>query len=39
MGLSISHTIIESHCGRLWAESDGHSGTRFHFQLPLKGTE
>jgi two-component system sensor kinase FixL len=37
MGLSISHTIIESHCGRLWVESDGQSGTRFHFQLPLKG--
>ncbi len=37
MGLSISHTIIESHCGRLWAESDGESGARFHFQLPLRG--
>ncbi|GAA0786475.1 PAS domain-containing sensor histidine kinase [Marinobacterium sediminicola] len=37
MGLSISHTIIESHSGRLWVESDGKSGTSFHFQLPLKG--
>lgn len=37
MGLSISHTIIESHSGRLWVESDGVQGTRFHFQLPLKG--
>ncbi len=37
MGLSISHTIIESHSGRLWVESDGKSGTTFHFQLPLKG--
>ena len=37
MGLSISHTIIESHCGRLWVESDGRSGTQFHFQLPVKG--
>ncbi|MBA4502596.1 PAS domain-containing sensor histidine kinase [Marinobacterium marinum] len=37
MGLSISHTIIESHSGRLWVESDGQKGTSFHFQLPLKG--
>ncbi|GAA0682709.1 hypothetical protein GCM10009104_04580 [Marinobacterium maritimum] len=37
MGLSISHTIIESHSGRLWVESDGKNGTSFHFQLPLKG--
>jgi two-component system sensor kinase FixL len=37
MGLSISHTIIESHSGRLWVESDGNTGTSFHFQLPLKG--
>lgn len=37
MGLSISHTIIESHSGRLWVDSDGRQGTCFHFQLPLKG--
>ncbi|MBR9828829.1 MAG: PAS domain S-box protein [Oceanospirillales bacterium] len=37
MGLSISHTIIESHSGRLWVEPNGEQGTCFHFQLPLKG--
>jgi len=38
MGLPISRTIIETHGGRLWAESDGHSGTCFHLKLPLKET-
>jgi len=36
MGLPISRTIIETHGGRLWADSDGHCCTRFHLQLPLK---
>lgn len=36
MGLPISRTIIETHGGQLWAESDGHSGTCFHIKLPLK---
>ncbi|MBR9885701.1 MAG: PAS domain S-box protein [Oceanospirillales bacterium] len=36
MGLPISRTIIETHGGQLWAESDGHSGTCFHLKLPLK---
>jgi two-component system sensor kinase FixL len=35
MGLSISRTIIEAHGGRLWAESDGNSGTTFTIRLPL----
>jgi len=35
MGLSISRTIIEAHGGRLWAESDGSSGTTFNIRLPL----
>jgi two-component system sensor kinase FixL len=35
MGLSISRTIIEAHGGRLWAESDGTSGTTFTIRLPL----
>ncbi|UTW12778.1 PAS domain S-box protein [Marinobacterium rhizophilum] len=35
MGLAISRTIIESHGGQLWAQSDGHSGTVFRFRLPL----
>ncbi len=36
MGLPISRTIIETHGGRLWADSDGHCNTRFYLQLPLK---
>ena len=34
MGLAISRTIIESHGGRLWCESNCDSGTGFHFTLP-----
>ncbi|GGO81315.1 hypothetical protein GCM10011348_20060 [Marinobacterium nitratireducens] len=34
MGLQISRTIIETHGGQLWAESDGCDGTQFQFQLP-----
>ncbi|WP_210396610.1 PAS domain-containing sensor histidine kinase [Motiliproteus sediminis] len=36
MGLSISRTIIEAHGGRLWAESDGATGTTFNILLPLE---
>ncbi|MGB0467021.1 MAG: PAS domain-containing sensor histidine kinase [Pontibacterium sp.] len=36
MGLSISRTIIETHGGQLWAESDGKTGTLFHLKLPLR---
>jgi PAS domain S-box-containing protein len=35
MGLSISRSIIESHGGRLWAESNS-KGARFQFTLPTK---
>ena len=35
IGLSISRTIIESHGGRLWAESAPGGGTVFHFTLRL----
>jgi PAS domain S-box-containing protein len=33
MGLAISRTIIESHGGRLWAESNNGSGATFRFTL------
>lgn len=38
MGLSISHSIVENHGGRLWAVSnkDG-PGATFHFTMPLDG--
>ncbi len=36
MGLSISRSLIESHGGQLWAESDGKTHTQFTFKLPLR---
>jgi C4-dicarboxylate-specific signal transduction histidine kinase len=35
MGLSISRSIVESHGGRLWAES-GPNGALFQFTLPAQ---
>jgi signal transduction histidine kinase len=37
MGLAICRSIIESHGGRIWANSDGRSGTTFYFALPAGG--
>ena len=36
MGLRISHSIIESHDGRLWAADNSPRGASFHFTLPIK---
>jgi signal transduction histidine kinase len=33
VGLSISRTIVESHGGKIWAESIPGEGTTFHFTL------
>jgi len=39
IGLSLSRRIIETHGGRLWAESDGVSGATFTFTLPFEGVD
>jgi C4-dicarboxylate-specific signal transduction histidine kinase len=39
MGLTISHSIIEAHGGRLWAGACDGPGSTFYFALPIeKGT-
>jgi two-component system sensor histidine kinase KdpD len=35
LGLPIARTIIESHGGQIWAESQPGEGSTFHFTLPL----
>ncbi len=37
LGLPISRTIVESHGGRIWAESRIGEGTTLYFTLPLGG--
>jgi PAS domain S-box-containing protein len=34
LGLYLSRAIIEAHGGRIWVDSDGRSGSHFHFSLP-----
>jgi light-regulated signal transduction histidine kinase (bacteriophytochrome) len=34
LGLAISNKIVRAHGGRIWIESDGHSGTTVKFTLP-----
>jgi signal transduction histidine kinase len=38
LGLPIARTIVESHAGRIWAESRVGEGSTFYFTLPWKGT-
>ena len=36
IGLSISHSIIEAHEGRLWATANDGPGATFSFSIPCK---
>jgi two-component system sensor kinase FixL len=35
LGLSISHSIIQAHMGRIWAENNPARGATFYFTLPV----
>jgi two-component system sensor kinase FixL len=39
LGLTISHSIIETHKGRLWAENNPDQGATFYFTLPVHQAE
>ena len=35
MGLSIARTIVEAHCGKIWAENNSAAGATFYFTMPV----
>jgi two-component system sensor kinase FixL len=37
LGLSVCHTIINAHRGKIWATNNGGCGATFHFCLPIVG--
>ena len=39
VGLSISRTIIETHGGRMWAETNKAGGATFRFTLPAASSK
>lgn len=39
LGLPIARTIVESHGGRIWAESESGKGSTFYFSIPLAESE
>ncbi|MBV7265489.1 sensor histidine kinase [Erythrobacter ani] len=39
IGLSICHSIVQSHEGKIWVEPSSLGGTAFHFTVPLAETD
>jgi PAS domain S-box-containing protein len=39
LGLSIAHSIVGAHRGRIWAENNPDGGTIFHFTVPIAESE
>jgi len=39
LGLSVCHTIIVAHRGKLWATNNADRGATFYFSLPINGSE
>jgi C4-dicarboxylate-specific signal transduction histidine kinase len=39
LGLSVCHTIIVAHRGKLWATNNVDRGATFYFSLPINGSE
>jgi signal transduction histidine kinase/DNA-binding response OmpR family regulator/HAMP domain-containing protein/putative methionine-R-sulfoxide reductase with GAF domain len=37
LGLTISHSFVELHGGRMWLESERGEGSTFYFALPIEG--
>lgn len=37
LGLAVARSAIEAHGGRIWVESQRHTGTTFGIELPVKG--
>jgi signal transduction histidine kinase len=37
LGLSVCHTIIDAHRGKIWATNNAGCGATFHFRLPIVG--
>jgi signal transduction histidine kinase len=36
LGLYIAKMIVERHSGRIWVQSDGRTGSVFHFTIPFE---